>query len=102
MNDSTIEEPLTYQDLAATIEAELFDPLPAGLIEPAWLELPEIEASWLQMPAIEPEWLELPEIEPEWLAGLEQKHLEIEQEQREIEMEIEDLTEEQDFGDLEW
>jgi len=105
MSEPTLGEPITYQDLAATIEADLFDPLPFD-IDPAWLVLPEIEPEWLELPMIEPEWLELPEIEPEWLAGGEHKHLEIELEAQEIrqeilEVEMADIGEEQEFEDLE-
>jgi hypothetical protein len=57
-----MDQDVTYQDLEPMIEAELYDPLPEGLVEPESLELPEIE----------PEWLELPEIEPEWLQAVEQ------------------------------
>lgn len=57
-----MDQDVTYQDLEPMIEAELYDPLPDGLVEPESLELPEIE----------PEWLELPEIEPEWLQTVEQ------------------------------
>ena len=57
-----MNQDVTYQDLEPMIEAELYDPLPEGLVEPGSLELPEIE----------PEWLELPEIEPEWLQAVEQ------------------------------
>ena len=48
------------------------DPLPEGLVEPEWLELPEIEPNWLELPEIERDWLELPEIEPDWFQAVEQ------------------------------
>ena len=45
----------------------LYDPLPDGLVDQDWLELPEIDQDWLSMPEIEQDWLELPELEPDWL-----------------------------------
>ena len=105
MSEPSIEEPMTYQDLAPIIEADLFDPLPFD-IDPAWFALPEIEPEWLELPIIEPEWLELPEIEPEWLIGIERKHREIELEVQEVrqemlEIEVTDTVDEQEFEDLE-
>ncbi len=67
-----MDQDVTYQDLEPMIEEELSDPLPEGLVEPEWLELPEIEQEWLELPGIERDWVELPEIEPEWLQGIEQ------------------------------
>lgn len=66
-----MDQDVTYQDLEPMIEAELYDPLPEGLVEPEALELPEIEPEWLELPQIERDWLELPEIEPEWLQAVE-------------------------------
>jgi hypothetical protein len=67
-----MDQDVTYQDLEPMIEAELYDPLPEGLVEPESFELPEIEPEWLELPEIERDWLELPEIEPEWLQAVEQ------------------------------
>ena len=67
-----MDQDVTYQDLEPMIEVELYDPLPAGLVEPELFELPEIEPEWLELPEIERDWLELPEIEPEWLQAVEQ------------------------------
>ena len=66
-----MDQDVTYQDLEPMLEAELYDPLPEGLVEPESLELPEIEPGWLELPEIERDWLELPEIEPEWLQAVE-------------------------------
>jgi hypothetical protein len=52
----------------------LYDPLPDGLVEPDWLELPEIDQDWLTMPEIEQDWLELPELEPDWLSTPTMEH----------------------------
>jgi hypothetical protein len=62
---------ITYHDLEPMIEAQLYDPLPEGLVEPESLELPTIEPEWLELTAIEQEWLALPEIEPAWLQAVE-------------------------------
>lgn len=67
-----MNQDVTYQDLEPMIEAELYDPLPGGLVEPESLELPEIEPEWLELPEIERDWLELPEIEPQWLQAIEE------------------------------
>ncbi|MGH2497755.1 MAG: hypothetical protein ACRDIV_23885 [Ktedonobacteraceae bacterium] len=67
-----MDQDVTYQDLEPMIEAEVSTPLPEGLVEPEWLELPEIEPEWLELPEIERDWLELPEIEPEWVQAIEQ------------------------------
>jgi hypothetical protein len=67
-----MDQDATYQDLEPMIEAELNDLLPEGLVEPEWLELPEIEPEWLELPEIERDWLDLPEIETEWFQAIEQ------------------------------
>jgi hypothetical protein len=61
-----MDQDVIYQDLEPMIEAQLYDPLPEGLVEPESLELPEIERDWL----------ELPEIEPQWLQAIEEGELE--------------------------
>ena len=66
-----MDQDVTYQDLEPMIEAQLSDPLPERLVEPEWLELPDIEPPWLELPEIERDWLDLPEIEPEWLQAIE-------------------------------
>ena len=60
-----MDQDVTYHDLEPMIEAELYDPLPEGLVEPEWLELPEIEPEWFQaIEQGEPEHLlEAPELE---------------------------------------
>ena len=45
----------------------LYDPLPDGLVNQDWLDLPEIDQDWLTLPEIEQDWLELPEIDRDWL-----------------------------------
>lgn len=67
-----MDQDVTYQDLEQMIEADLYDPLPEGLVEPESLGLPDIEPEWLELPDIEQDWLELPDIEPEWLQAVEQ------------------------------
>jgi hypothetical protein len=49
----------TYQEMEPFIEAIVNDPLPDGLVEPEWLEMPELEPEWLEMPELEPEWLHI-------------------------------------------
>lgn len=63
-----------YDILAQEMYDSLFDPLPDGLVESEWLELPALEPEWLEAPAIEQDWLELPEIEPDWLNMPEMEH----------------------------
>jgi hypothetical protein len=45
----------------------LYDPLPDGLVDQDWLELPELDQDWLTLPEIDHDWLELPEIDRDWL-----------------------------------
>ncbi len=63
-----------YDIIAQEMHDSLYDPLPDGLVEPEWLELPALEPDWLELPAIEQDWLELPEIEPDWLNMPEMEH----------------------------
>lgn len=49
----------------------LYDPLPDGLVEQDWLELPDIDRDWLNLPEIEQDWLELPDIDRDWLEAPE-------------------------------
>ena len=67
-----MDQDVTYQDLEPMIEAELYDPLPEGLVEPESLDLPTMDPEWLELPVIEQEWLEQPEIEPAWLQAIEE------------------------------
>lgn len=62
---------VTYRDMEPMIESIVYDPLPDGLVDPEWLELPEVESQWLDLPGIEPNWLELPELSPNWLQGFD-------------------------------
>ncbi len=48
MDEFAMDASVTYQDLEPMIEAEVYDPLPDGLVDQDWLELPEIEQEWLQ------------------------------------------------------
>ncbi len=78
MDEQAMDASVTYQDLEPMIEAELYDPLPEGLVEPALLDLPDIEPEWLELPEIERDWFALPDIEPEWLQAIgldEPEHL---------------------------
>jgi hypothetical protein len=52
----------------------LYEPLPNGLVEQDWLELPEIDQDWLELPEIEQDWLELPEIDRDWLDSPAMEH----------------------------
>ncbi len=72
MDEFAMDASVTYQDLEPMIEAEMYDPLPDGLVEPEWLELPEIEQDWLDLPEIEQDWLDLPGIDRDWLQTIDQ------------------------------
>jgi hypothetical protein len=76
MDEFPMDASVTYQDMEPMIEAEVYDPLPEGLVEPQWLELPELEQNWLELPELEQDWLQTidqgePTISPE-MPDLEQ------------------------------
>ncbi len=66
MNNS-FDDYLSDNDLLQDMEEQLYNPLPDGLVEQGWLDLPEIERDWLELPTIERDWLNLPVVEQEWL-----------------------------------
>lgn len=72
MAEFAMDASVTYQDLEPMIEAEVYDPLPEGLVDQQWLELPEIDQNWLELPELEQNWLELPELEQDWLQTIDQ------------------------------
>ena len=72
MDEFAMDASVTYQDLEPLIEAEVYDPLPEGLVDREWLELPELDQEWLELPEIEQNWLELPELEQDWLQVIDQ------------------------------
>jgi len=72
MDEHAMDASVTYQDLAPMIEGEVYDPLPEGLVDQQWLELPEIDQNWLELPELEQNWLELPELEQDWLHTIDQ------------------------------
>jgi hypothetical protein len=88
MDEFAMEASVTYQDLEPMIEAEVYDPLPEGLVEPQWLELPELEQSWLELPQLEQPWLELPELEQDWLQAIDQEELELSSEMPGLEQDL--------------
>ena len=61
--DSAMPDDNLLQDM----EEHLYNPLPDGLMEQDWLNLPAMERDWLNLPEIERDWLNLPEIEQAWL-----------------------------------
>jgi hypothetical protein len=71
------DETITYQDLEPLIEAEVNDPLPDGLVDQQWLELPELDRDWLELPELDQQWLELPELDRDWLPTIEQEQPEL-------------------------
>jgi len=71
MDEFAMDASVTYQDLEPKIEAEVYDPLPEGLVEPQWLELPELDQNWLELPELDQNWLELPELEQDWLQAID-------------------------------
>jgi hypothetical protein len=72
MDEFSMDASVTYQDLEPMIEAEVNDPLPGGLVEPQWLELPELDQGWLELSELEQNWLDLPELEQDWLQAIDQ------------------------------
>ncbi len=56
LDPHAMDQSVTYQDMEPMIESIVSDPLPDGLVDPEWLELPEIEPSWLDLPEMEPGW----------------------------------------------
>lgn len=72
MDEFAMDPSVTYQDLEPMIEATVDDPLPEGLVEPQWLEFPELDQSWLELPELEQHWLDLPELEQDWLQAIDQ------------------------------
>jgi hypothetical protein len=74
LDPHAMDQSVTYQDMEPMIESIVSDPLPDGLVDPEWLDLPEeIEPDWLDLPEIEPGWLELPELEQVWLQAIDQE-----------------------------
>lgn len=67
MSQYSMDDPLSYDELTSTIEQQVYDSLPEGLVEADWLELPELELGWLELPELDQGWLELPELEQDWL-----------------------------------
>lgn len=72
LDPRAMDQSVTYQEMEPLVESIVYDPLPDGLVDPDWLELPEIESQWLDFPEIEPAWLELPELDQDWLQGIDQ------------------------------
>ena len=72
MDEFAMDASVTYQDMEPMIEAEVNDPFPEGLVEPQWLELPELDQSWLELPELEQSWLDLPELEQDWFQAIDQ------------------------------
>jgi hypothetical protein len=64
--NTSFDDYMSDSDLLQSMEEQLYNPLPNGLVEQDWLDLPEIERDWLELPTIERNWLELPEIERDW------------------------------------
>ena len=56
MDEFAMDASVKYQDLEPMIEAEVYDPLPEGLVEQNWLELPEFDQSWLELPELFRPW----------------------------------------------
>lgn len=73
MDEFARDTALTYADLEPLIEAEVNDPLPAGLMQTEWLEEPVLDPQWLEEPSLDATWLELPDLDPDWLPSLEQE-----------------------------
>lgn len=72
MDEFALNASVTYADLEPLIEAEVNDPLPAGLMQPEWLEEPVLDPLWLGEPTLDATWLDLPDLDPDWLPALEQ------------------------------
>jgi hypothetical protein len=72
VDEHAMDASVTYQDLEPMIEAEVYDPLPEGLVEHQWIELPELDQNWLELPELEQNWLELPELDQNWLSTIDQ------------------------------
>jgi hypothetical protein len=88
MDEFAMDASVTYQDLEPMIEADVYDPLPEGLIEQQWLELPEIDQSWLELPELEQNWLDLPELDQDWLQAIDQGEPELSPEMPGLEQDI--------------
>lgn len=71
LDPRAMDPSVTYQDMEPMIESIVNDPLPDGLVDPDWLELPAVEPQWLDLTRIEPDWLELPELDQDWLQGID-------------------------------
>ncbi len=67
MNVSSSDEDRSDEDLFQDMEAQLYSPLPDGLVERDWLNLPVMEKEWMELPEMKRDWLNLPEIEQQWL-----------------------------------
>jgi len=91
MTDFAQDDASLSQEEEALREAIINDSLPAGLIEPDWLEMPELEPDWLELPTLEPNWLEMPELEPEWLVGLDHDETELTLDSPELEPDGDEL-----------
>jgi len=72
MDEFALDASVTYADLELLIEAEVNDPLPAGLVQPEWLEEPALDPQWLEEPALDATWLDMPDLDPDWLPTIEQ------------------------------
>ncbi len=72
LDPRAMDQSVTYQDMEPMIESIVYDPLPDGLVDPDWLELPEVEPQWFDHLEIEPDWLELPELDQDWLQAIDQ------------------------------
>ncbi len=72
LDPHAMDQSVTYQDMEPMIESIVSDPLPDGLVDLEWLDLPEIEPAWLDLPEMEPGWLELPTLDQEWLQAIDQ------------------------------
>ena len=79
MDELSISAAFSYQEMELMIELDVYDPLPEGLVDLAFLEFPELEEQWLELPEIEAHWLDLPELEQEWLQVIEEQELEMTQ-----------------------
>ncbi len=65
--NTSFDASMSDDDVLQDMEEQLYNPLPDGLVEQDWLDLPAIERDWLELPVIERDWLDLPAVEQEWL-----------------------------------
>ncbi len=74
LDPHAMDQSVSYQDMEPLIESIVNDPLPDGLVDPNWLDLPEeIEPTWLDLPEMEPGWQNLPALDQEWLQAIDQE-----------------------------